>query len=99
MKDPQLTLWLFAYKNGPAPARDAMVWGKDEGEAYRVACAWCLKQGYRLPAAVRPAVVAGPSILGEPLPAEPKPEPLPDPVAATTGTMGSMKEAISRAFR
>ena len=90
MKDPQLTLWLFAYKNGPAPARDAMVWGKDEGEAYRVACAWCGKQGYRLPAKVRPAVVAGPSILGEPLP---------DPVAATTGTMGSMKEAISRAFR
>ncbi len=59
---PEENLWRFTYKEGPAPMQ-GMVKARSEASGYRVACAWCEKQGFRAPARVFPAILADESIL------------------------------------
>ncbi len=53
-----------------------------EDLALRVATRWCVKNGHRPPASVRPEILATEEILSQPL--GPEVEPLPSPVEATT---------------
>ena len=84
---PVSDLWMFNYKSGPAPL-SGVVRARDAETAYRVAQAWCDRNGYRLPANVRPMILADERILEEERVVK-NPggvEIAADPVGATTGT-------------
>lgn len=80
-------IWQFRYHRGPASLEGQVETAtNDPTLGLKVASAWCLKNGCRPPASVRPFMLADESILiGFKFPGETE-EPLPDAVAATTGT-------------
>ena len=84
MKDKQVdkqTLWTFYYHRGPAHVQ-GIVEARNEDYAMRVATRWCESKGFRPPASVQTMVVASEEILHQVVPNAP--DPLVDPVAATT---------------
>ena len=94
-------IWQFVYHKGPAH-QIGMVETKDkadEGRAFLIAQAWCLKNNMRGPAGVKPMILADESILAEHIPAPPAQ--VPDPITATTsdGPLAAFGKGIAKAFR
>lgn len=85
-KKPKQTLWTFYYHNGPAH-KQGIVEARDETWAMRVATRYCHLNGFRAPASVQPHILATEEILTRPMPSA-DPEPLVDPVGATTAVNG-----------
>ena len=78
-------IWQFNYHRGPAPLSGCVETIRDsEAVALAVATAWCNANSMRPPAGVRRMILADESILK--VPVGPEVLPLPDAVAATTGS-------------
>ena len=81
------TFWTFYYHDGPAP-KFGKVEARDEAWALRVATRWCLQNGKRPPASVRPDILATEDILSAPMPVADESPLMLDPVGATTAVNG-----------
>jgi hypothetical protein len=80
---PKDQRWVISYKKVPAPATQGIVEASSEIMAIKVAERWCMLNNARfIGGSVRSEVLANESILKVSI--EAQPEPLPDPITATT---------------